>query len=69
MDDISYWNNPKEFFKKVTPGTLFFIVALVLIFVGALIPGFNLLLKLGLVIIGFFVIVWIFWIFFQVYEG
>ncbi|MEK6890030.1 MAG: hypothetical protein AABX35_02480 [Nanoarchaeota archaeon] len=65
MDNISYWKNPLDFFKKVGPGALFLIIALALMFVGALVPALGILYKVGLVIFGFLFLVVVIWIVFS----
>ncbi|MEK6910840.1 MAG: hypothetical protein AABW82_03635 [Nanoarchaeota archaeon] len=65
MDNISYWKNPLDFFKKAGPGALFLIIALALMFIGALVPALSLLYKSGLVIFGFLFLVVVIWIVFS----
>lgn len=65
MDDLSYWKNPLDFFKKAGPGALFFICALILMFVGALVPALAFLYKTGLLVFGIFFVIWIVWLIFN----
>lgn len=65
MNDLSYWRNPSSFFKKAGPGALFFVVALLFLFFGSLIPGLLILYKIGLVILGFLFLLVVIWIIFS----
>ncbi len=65
MDKITYLRNPSDFFKKAGPGAFFLVIALALLFLGALMPAFDILYKIGLVILGFLFLVVIIWIIFS----
>ncbi len=64
--NLPVWLRPKRLFGRVSPGPFLFIVAVALIVLGLIVPALSVLLKVGLFIILFFILLLAIAIIFQI---